>query len=458
MAIRLEGDEDQSNQRRGDPLENGLKNDDALRRHMSELAEQITATGMVKDARIKTLEDANRNLEGRILELSGDLADANAEAAKWRRLGRRGMQEAEELRLRVGQQRRWVHSKTRGHYYEVARAKVQASTRPIVEDDEIVVYQGSGPGGGTYARRTGEFEDGRFITLDQWMDKNAGRTPHTPLPSSAMGALMSAGGVLLHMMDPDSKVKSNDIEAAYDLIQEAIEATGAPNLFPKKQHHRIKAPLPAGMTDTPENRQKLEEALAAGWGTLMPGKVALPTEAEFDEAASALALRSLKTVLGPAGVEIDDVTVKTDGNLTFRAHFPKPLEKIDGSGTSDAVIDALIKVSGEPPEDKATQSRRILESALAGTEWKLSDFEIGEDGMARLRPMAKPGPDPIDVNPVPEVERVVPRYRPQGLDAERGYAPPPAEPYKDGEVPGEAARDKRRGSRATTGDDGPDEK
>ena len=60
-------------------------------------------------------------------------------------------------------QDRWRHVARGSDYVEVGRARVQASTRRIEEDDTVVVYRGKH--GKLYAREEGEFEDGRFVRL-----------------------------------------------------------------------------------------------------------------------------------------------------------------------------------------------------------------------------------------------------------------------------------------------------
>ena len=56
---------------------------------------------------------------------------------------------------------RWWRHKRRGNLYqEIARGRVQASTRPLQEGDVVVIYRGADAK--YHVRLDEEFEDGRF--------------------------------------------------------------------------------------------------------------------------------------------------------------------------------------------------------------------------------------------------------------------------------------------------------
>ena len=57
----------------------------------------------------------------------------------------------------------WRHKQRGTFYEELGRADVQASTRPLVEGDVVVVYRGQD--GKWHVRRDEEMEDGRFEGL-----------------------------------------------------------------------------------------------------------------------------------------------------------------------------------------------------------------------------------------------------------------------------------------------------
>lgn len=65
-----------------------------------------------------------------------------------------------DLGCAIGNVRLWRHVKRGSTYVEIGRAEVQASTGPINEGDEIVIYRGTD--GRIWARKVREFEDGRF--------------------------------------------------------------------------------------------------------------------------------------------------------------------------------------------------------------------------------------------------------------------------------------------------------
>jgi hypothetical protein len=60
---------------------------------------------------------------------------------------------------------RWRHLARGTTYTELGRGKLQASTRPVVEGDEIVAYRGDD--GAWWFRERGEFEDGRFERMGE---------------------------------------------------------------------------------------------------------------------------------------------------------------------------------------------------------------------------------------------------------------------------------------------------
>lgn len=61
----------------------------------------------------------------------------------------------------------WEHVRKGSRYVEIGRGLVQASTAPLVEDDEIVLYRSMSVNQTIWARETSEFEDGRFKLLGQ---------------------------------------------------------------------------------------------------------------------------------------------------------------------------------------------------------------------------------------------------------------------------------------------------
>lgn len=231
---------------------------DLVERNTELLKRNVAFEEQVRDLTARRKKDDERRFED-----AEQMRELTTEAAKWRRIGRKALDEAEQLRTWVGRRKRWVHVKRGSHYAEIVRAKVQASTRPIEEGDTVVVY-GEGSGGDAYARRVEEFEDGRFITLDTWMDQNAGNTPVVELPQSVMGALMDAGRVLADILDGSSPVKALDAEAAFNVVNAAIEATGAPNLFgsrPRRAGRATVRPIEADDEDDTAMVERIADGL-----------------------------------------------------------------------------------------------------------------------------------------------------------------------------------------------------
>lgn len=58
----------------------------------------------------------------------------------------------------------WTHVRRGTHYLALNTAQVQASTRDLVEGDEVMVYMNED--GNWYVRLEEEFKDGRFNRTD----------------------------------------------------------------------------------------------------------------------------------------------------------------------------------------------------------------------------------------------------------------------------------------------------
>ncbi len=59
--------------------------------------------------------------------------------------------------------RKWHHLKRGSDYTEFCRGTLQVATKPVVEGDILICYQGET--GDFYYREQGEFEDGRFVEI-----------------------------------------------------------------------------------------------------------------------------------------------------------------------------------------------------------------------------------------------------------------------------------------------------
>lgn len=69
------------------------------------------------------------------------------------------------LALGVFVSARWRHVKRGSTYTEVRRGASVQTSRPIVEGDRLVVYDAED--GNTYARLVDEFDDGRFVSINE---------------------------------------------------------------------------------------------------------------------------------------------------------------------------------------------------------------------------------------------------------------------------------------------------
>lgn len=226
----------------------------AERDELRATVEQLTAT---RDDVAAKLASAELELESE----RGNYREMRSERNRYREWARKAQDRVSAFEANDERRQRWVHVKRQTHYWEQCRAKVQAATRPIEEGDTVIIYVGND--GEFHARRDEEFEDGRFITLDTWMDQNAGKTPVVELPQSVMGALMDAGRVLGDILDGSRPVKALDAEAAFNVVNAAIEATGAPNLFGSRPRRAGRATV-RPIDDADEDDTAMVERIADG--------------------------------------------------------------------------------------------------------------------------------------------------------------------------------------------------